>query len=256
MILQRFILKIPTGITIAEVEEAIIDNKYLIKKMEQGELYGQIVKSYIINGEKTLLPILPDDNLRIERFNFKGSYIDILFELEGSIEKIDLTNARAVLRGNFDLRQEKLNIIGVDLLVQSTDGNLSIGDSEPPINEGELYTTLEIRNKHGISAKEIYENIYQDPRIRELLRTESFYGEISGYRNINDFYQINMNNITHRIIDIHKKGDKLEAEVKIFNKDIDLSKAYLVPRIVSYGINKGMKIKNIITFDINLEGEE
>lgn len=256
MITERFRLRIPEGFMVEDAEKAIIDNKYLIKKMEQGELYGQIVKSYIINGERTLLPILPDDTLRIERFNFKGSYIDILFELEGSIEKFDLSNAKAVLRGNFDLRQEKLNILGVDLLVQSTDDKVSIRDSEPPINEGELYTTLEIKNGYGISAKEIYENIYRDPRIRELLRTESFYGELSRHRNNNDFYQINMNNITHRIIDIHKKGDKLEAEVKIFNKDIDLSKAYLVPRIVSYDNSKGMGIKNIITFDINLEGEE
>lgn len=224
--------------------------------MNEGKLYGDVVKKYNVNCEEILLPILHEDSLKVENILFKGTYIDILFSLEGEIEKYNLKNAMAVLRGAYDLRQEELILIGIDLLLQSTDDKVSIRDSEPPINEGELYTTLEIKNGYGISAKEIYENIYRDPRIRELLRTESFYGELSGHRNNNDSYQINMNTISHRIIDIHKKGDKLKAEVKIFNKDIDLSKAYLVPRIVSYGISKGMGIKNIITFDINLEGEE
>lgn len=257
MIIQRFRLRIPEGVMIEEIENSIIKNNYLLRKMNEGKLYGEILKKYNINGEETLVPVLYEDSLKVENILFKGTYIDILFSLEGEIEKYNLKKAMAILRGNYDLRQEKLNIIGIDLLIEPTQFNKLNEEKitkykEEIEGEEDLYTILEIKNNHGISNKNLYEEFRKDPHLRHRLSNGSLYGELLVTKDLDGFYYIDMSNVSHRVIDVHIKDDKLTAEVKVFNHDIDLSKAYLVPRILTEETVNGMQVGKILTFDMRI----
>lgn len=263
MIQKTLKLRIPEGFKLESIERSLSDNKVLINRIKHKVLSANVLCKYMMNGDKKLLPINLDDDIKIISYNMcedhilngvkeseNEKYIEFTFQIEGKSEKLYYSDAEAILRGKYDLSQEKLEIDGIDILVSSDKPITRKYD----INFNNIIT-LDIIIPNDISSEEIYNFIKKDKRIQEMMNNFSFVGELEEVKYFAPFFEyfsINLDKVSHNILGIYKDDETslLKADVILYNKDINLEKAVLVPRILTTRENNKNKLANVITFDL------
>lgn len=263
MIQKTLKLRIPKGFELENIEKAISENKVLMNRIKHKVLPANVLCQYNMNGSKKLMPINLDDDIKIISYNMceehilnnnieteDEKYIEFTFQIKGKSEKLYYGDAEAILRGKYDLSQEKLEIDGIDILVSSDKINFKKYDTN-----FDNAITLDIIIPNDISTEELYDFIKKDKRIQELLNNFSFFGELEEIKNLSPFFEyfsVNLQNVSHNILGIYKDDETslLKADVIVYNKDINLERAVLVPRMLTTRDNNKIKLANVITFDL------
>lgn len=250
-------LRIPSGFMVAEIDKAIQEDKVIQNKLRYKLLPANVVCNYNVNGNKTLLPINPEDDIKVVHYFNHGDHIDVTFHINGKSELLYLEDAKAVLRGSFDLRQERLEILGFDILVCSDKPKYEYTAKEilkktKDYNKNVMKAvTLDIKLPEFITAKQLYDHLRKDERVKELINQDSFYGEPETVKFAEDFYVIKLPNVSHRILALYIEEDhqdQLKADVLLFADDLGpVEDLVLVPRMT---IKNSEDIDIFVTFDI------
>lgn len=258
MIQKTLKLRIPEGFELENIEKAISENKVLMNKIKHKVLPANVLCQYNMNGSKKLVPINLDDDIKIISYNMceehilnniieteDEKYIEFTFQIKGKSEKLYYGDAEAILRGKYDLSQEKLEIDGIDILVSSD----KINFKKYNVKYGDAIC-LDILLPNYINSEEMYQYIKNNKRIKDLMDKFSFFGELEKTKSsLDKFFQIDLLNVSHNILGIYKDSETstLKANVVVYKDNYDLERAVLVPRMTTHN---GHKIGSVITFDL------